>query len=104
MRHAYSHTELKKYANLFNLVSLYDLNPEVAEHVALEVDRELGLKPRFYTDFDTMLNEEKHLDAVALVYSILESGHSGFPVKFEDVACGKIEEYQKEINMSVGLL
>ena len=43
------------------------------------------------------------LDAVALVYSILEAGHSGFPVKFEDVAAGKVSEYQDEINASLGL-
>ena len=70
LRHAFSYVELKKHADLFDLVALCDLNAEVAEHVALEAEKELGLKPRVYTDFDTMLSEEKHLDAVDVVTDV----------------------------------
>jgi len=70
LRHAFSYVELKKHADLFDLVALCDLNAEVAEHVALEAEKELGLKPRIYTDFDTMLSEEKNLDAVDVVTDV----------------------------------
>lgn len=43
------------------------------------------------------------LDAVALVYSILESGHQGGPVSFADVAKDQINAYQTEANETAGL-
>ena len=43
------------------------------------------------------------LDAVALVYAILESGHLGQRVKFEDVALDRVNDYQFEVNAAAGL-
>ena len=43
------------------------------------------------------------LEAVALIYAILESGYSGAPVSFADVAGDRVNAYQQEINNSVGL-
>ena len=43
------------------------------------------------------------LEAVALVYAMLESGYSGVPVSFADVATDQVNTYQQEINDSVGL-
>lgn len=43
------------------------------------------------------------LDAVALVYAILESGHSSQSVSFQDVVQDRVNEYQREINEYAGL-
>ena len=43
------------------------------------------------------------LNAVALVYAILESGHAREPVSFDDVLDGRVDAYQREINESAGL-
>ena len=40
------------------------------------------------------------LDAVALSYSILESGYINEPVLFEDVRNGSISGYQRGINLN----
>ena len=46
---------------------------------------------------------EEGLDAVALSYSILESGHLIQPVSFDDVRSDRVNAYQQEINEAVGL-
>ena len=43
------------------------------------------------------------LEAVALVYAILESGLLHQPVSFADVVQDRVNAYQREINESVGL-
>ena len=43
------------------------------------------------------------LEAVALVYAILESGHLHQPVSFGDVAADRVNGYQQEINEAAGL-
>lgn len=43
------------------------------------------------------------LDAVALVYAILESGHLGAPVSFADVAADRVNAYQQDANEAAGL-
>ncbi len=43
------------------------------------------------------------LEAVALVYSILESGQAQVPVAFADVVNGDIDDYQREIDDHVGV-
>ena len=43
------------------------------------------------------------LDAVALCYAILESGHAGKSISFADIVEDRINAYQREINESVGL-
>ena len=43
------------------------------------------------------------LDAVALSYAILESGHLAQPVSFDDVRSDRVNAYQQPINASVGL-
>jgi hypothetical protein len=43
------------------------------------------------------------LDAVAIVYAILESGLLHQPVSFADVVDDRVNAYQWEINKSVGL-
>ena len=44
------------------------------------------------------------LDAVALIYSLLESGHLGQAVSFADVAEDRVNAYQQEINDARGAL
>ena len=46
---------------------------------------------------------EEGLDAVALSYSILESGHLVQPVSFDDVRGDRVNAYQQSINQAVGL-
>ena len=46
---------------------------------------------------------EEGLDAVALSYSILESGHLIQPVSFDDVRGDRVNAYQQSINQAVGL-
>ena len=46
---------------------------------------------------------EEGLDAVALSYAILESGHVAQPVSFDDVRSDRVNTYQQQINESVGL-
>ena len=43
------------------------------------------------------------LDAVALCYAFLESGHSGQPTPFEDVAGDTVNGYQREVNEHAGI-
>ena len=43
------------------------------------------------------------LDAVALTYAFLESGHLRQPVSFADVAEDRVNSYQQEINAAAGL-
>ena len=43
------------------------------------------------------------LNAVALVYAILESGHAQAPVSLDDVLEDRVDAYQREINESAGL-
>ena len=40
---------------------------------------------------------------MALVYAILESGHLGQRVQFEDVALDRVNDYQFEVNAAAGL-
>ena len=44
------------------------------------------------------------LDAVALTYAFLESGHIRQPVSFKDVAADRVNGYQAEINEAAGLV
>ena len=46
---------------------------------------------------------EEGLDAVALSYAILESGHVAQPVGFDDVRGDRVGAYQRSINEAVGL-
>ena len=46
---------------------------------------------------------EVGLDAVALCYAFLESGHSGQPTPFEDVAGDTVNGYQREVNEHAGI-
>ena len=46
---------------------------------------------------------EEGLDAVALSYAILESGHLAQPVAFDDVRSDRVNAYQQEINEAAGL-
>ena len=46
---------------------------------------------------------EEGLDAVALSYAILESGHLAQPVSFGDIRSDRVNAYQRQINAAVGL-
>jgi hypothetical protein len=74
-----------------------------------EIDRKLlGLE---LLEFATAIREqhdpevtgEVGLDAVAFVYSILESAHLGSPVPFAGVVEDQINSYQRETNEHIGL-
>ena len=49
------------------------------------------------------VSAEEGLDAVALSYAILESGHLAQPVAFDGIRGDRINAYQQPINASVGL-
>ena len=46
---------------------------------------------------------EEGLDAVALSYAILESGHLVQPVSFDDVRSDRVNAYQQQINQAAKL-
>ena len=49
------------------------------------------------------VDHEAGMEAVALVYGILESGQMGAPVKIADVVDGSVAEYQRPIDEEVGV-
>ena len=92
----------KKIFNTSNSISSYDIPFNIIDRklIALELQ-----------DFATaILNNSKPevtgeigLEALSLIYSILESGHIERPVNFDDVYHDRINHYQKPINDSIGL-
>ena len=108
-------------SDLLNLIPEFQLDDLTAsffdgEKKLLSYDYEMAEKDRKFIamglmDFGNALLDgttpevgpKEGLDAVALVYAILESGFSGNRVQFEDVAQDRINEYQAEVNTASGL-
>lgn len=92
----------KKVFNTSKRITGYDLPFKIVDRklIALELQ-----------DFGTAISNNSQpevtgeigLEALSLIYSILESGHIGEPVNFNDVYNDRIKKYQKPINDSIGL-
>jgi predicted dehydrogenase len=83
-------------------LSSYDLpfGQSDAKLIALELQ---DLVNAVTTGSDVAVPGKLGLDAVALVYSILESGQAQMPVAFADVVNGDVADYQQEIDDHAGL-
>ena len=55
LRHVYGMIQLKKHFDTFNLVALCDRNKSAAEHVSAIAEKELGIRPQIFTEFDDLL-------------------------------------------------
>jgi predicted dehydrogenase len=65
LRHVYGLSELRRHGvEALELVAVCDVHHSSACHVAAVAERELGRRPRLYTDYGTMLEQESSLDAV----------------------------------------
>ena len=49
------------------------------------------------------VDQEAGMNAVALVYAILESGEAGAPVNLRDIMDGSVAEYQRSIDEEIGI-
>jgi UDP-N-acetyl-2-amino-2-deoxyglucuronate dehydrogenase len=83
-------------------LSSYDLpfGQSDAKLIALELQ---DLVNAVTTGSEVAVPGKLGLDAVALVYSILESGQAQMPVAFADVVNGDVADYQQEIDDHAGL-
>ena len=67
LRHVYGLSEmLRQNVSGIDLVAVCDIHDSAAHHVAGVAERELGRRPRVYTDFEAMIDEESPLNAVDL--------------------------------------
>jgi predicted dehydrogenase len=65
LRHVHGLAEMRRYASdSLALVAVCDVHESSAHHVAQLAERELGRLPRVYTDYETMLERERSLEAV----------------------------------------
>lgn len=64
LRHTRGFIELAGKFDTFRLAAVCDLHEQAANHVATEIEKALGTRPKIYTDFNRMLDEEPDLDAV----------------------------------------
>ncbi len=66
MRHAHGYIELRKRFDSLRMTAICDRHAPAAEHVAAEIEKSTGDRPKVYTDFARMLDEAK-LDALDIV-------------------------------------
>ena len=67
LRHMRGQIELRQLGfDTFEMVALCDIHASAAEHLAKEAERDLGKRPRVYTDLDELLESERP-DAVDIV-------------------------------------
>ncbi len=66
LRHIRGFIEMAKKFDTFRMAAVCDLHEEAANHIAGEIETALGYRPKVYTDFNRMLNEERPLDAVEI--------------------------------------
>ena len=64
LRHTRGFIELATRFDTFHLAAVCDLHEQAANHVATEIEDALGYRPKVYTDFNRMLDEERTLDAI----------------------------------------
>lgn len=83
-------------------ISSYDLTFAEADRklIALELE---DFARAILNGTDPECTGQVGLDAVALTYAFLESGHIRQPVSFNDVAEDRVNAYQAEINEAAGL-
>jgi predicted dehydrogenase len=67
LRHAYGYIEARRLFESLDLAAVCDLHETAANKVADEVERATGRRPKVYTDFRRMLDQERGLDAVEVV-------------------------------------
>ena len=49
------------------------------------------------------VDQNMGMQAVALIYGILESGYSGIPVSIKDIIAGSVSGYQQSIDLELGI-
>ena len=64
LRHTRGFIEQASQFDTFRLAAVCDLHDQAANHVATEIEDALGYRPKVYTDFNQMLDEEQTLDAI----------------------------------------
>ncbi len=67
LRHAMGYIEARRTFESLNLAAVCDLHEAAAERIADEVEKATGRRPKAYTDFQRMLEQESGLDAVEVV-------------------------------------
>ncbi len=67
LRHAHGYIEARRTFESLDLAAVCDVHEAAAARVADEVERATGRRPRVYTDFRRMLDQERSLDAVEVV-------------------------------------
>lgn len=67
LRHVRGYIELRRRFRSLRLAAVCDIHPEAAQHVATEVEKAFGERPRVHTDFDRMIEQERLLEAVDVV-------------------------------------
>ena len=72
LRHLYGQVESQRLYGSFEYVAVCDISESAANHVADEANVLLGYRPKVYTDFEKLLEEEKDLDAIDIVTSVAE--------------------------------
>ena len=70
LRHLHGQVESQRLYNSFEYVAVCDISESSASHVANEANVLLGSRPKVYTDFEKLLEQEKGLDAVDIVTSV----------------------------------
>ena len=64
LRHTRGFIETASHFDTFRLAAVCDLHEQAANHIASEIEKALGYRPKVFTDFKQMLDEEPTLDAV----------------------------------------
>ena len=49
------------------------------------------------------VDQNMGMQAVALIYGILESGYSGIPVSIKGIVAGSVSGYQQSIDLELGI-
>ena len=55
------------------------------------------------TGDDPEVGPQAGMDALALAYALIESRVAGLPISVEDVAEGRVSEFQDEIDEAMGI-
>ena len=67
LRHIFGHIELKRNGfDTFDMAALCDRHASSAEHVAAEFERATGKRPKVYSEFEELLNEESDVEAISI--------------------------------------
>ena len=97
LRHVYGMIQLKKHFDTFNLVALCDQNKSAAEHVSAIAEKELGIRPQIFTEFDDLLASNASVDAVDIT---VDTG-SHHKIAIEALASGAHVIVEKPMGITI---